>query len=264
MENLFFVLSKLVWAVLRPETWIPLGLLVIAILVRRKALTAAYRCTLALLVFVLAIGTFPIGSLLLTRLEKAHAPNPTLERVDGIIVLGGAEWISLHGQPQFNSGAERFTEAMALAIRYPDAKVVFTGGSGLLRDLGTVPGHSADTAELFFRGQGLEPERLLLESASRNTAENAARSLELVSPGSDERWILVTSAMHMPRAMRSFERAGWSGLVAWPVDYRGLSDEGDGWSWRENIAWNFAENLDHLNIATKEYVGALAYDLTGR
>ncbi len=264
MESLFFILSKLVWALLRPETWLPICLIAIAFMIRRGAVTAAFRLTLALLVFILAIGTLPIGSWLLSRLEIRHAPNPPLEQVDGIIVLGGAELIQIHGQPQLNGGAERFTEAMVLANRFPGAKVLFSGGSGSLKDLGAVPGHSAYSAELFFLGQGLAPERLLLEPASRNTAENAAFSLKHVAPGADEHWVLVTSAMHMPRAMRSFERAGWEGLTAWPVDFNGLSNDFVGWSWRENIAWNLVDNLSSLNLAAKEFVGLFVYGLTGR
>lgn len=61
----------------------------------------------------------------------------------------------------------------------------------------------------------------------------------------------------MPRAMRSFEVAGWEGLVAWQIDYR-TSAFGDG------IGWNLTQNLSVLNTAIREHVGQLAYCLTGR
>jgi len=110
---------------------------------------------------------------------------------------------------------------------------------------------------LFFVAQGIAPGRLLLESRSRNTAENARLSLALANPTPGDTWILVTSAFHMSRAMRSFESTGWSGLVAWPVDYR-TSRFADG------IGWDLTHNLQVLNTAIRESVGQLAYRLTGR
>ena len=109
----------------------------------------------------------------------------------------------------------------------------------------------------FFRDQGIAPERLLLEGKSRNTAENARLSLALATPAAGETWVLVTSAFHMPRAMRSFEATGWTGLVPWPVDYR-TSAFSDG------IGWNLTGNLEVLNTAIREQVAQIAYRLTSR
>ncbi|MBY5974862.1 YdcF family protein [Ferrimonas balearica] len=112
-------------------------------------------------------------------------------------------------------------------------------------------------AKRFFLRQGLALERMLFESQSRNTAENARRSFALVKPAPGESWVLVTSAFHMPRALRSFERAGWTGLVPWPVDYR-TAQFGD------DVGWNLMRNLEVLGIAVNEYAGQLAYRLAGR
>jgi len=112
-------------------------------------------------------------------------------------------------------------------------------------------------AERFFRYQGVSPERLLLEGQSRNTAENARLSLALAAPAPGETWVLVTSAFHMARAMRSFETAGWTGLVPWPVDYRTSS-------FTDGMDWNLIRNLLVLNTAIREQVGQIAYRLSGR
>ena len=264
MDTLFFILSKVVWAFLKPESWIVFGLALTCIFLWRQRVAGAFVCAGTTLAFVLVVGIFPIGAWLLRPLEAQHPPNPQLERVDGIIVLGGGEVASIHGQAQVNAGAERFIEAMSLARRYPQAKIMFSGGSGSLSDLGTVPGLSAETAELFFDAMGLDQERLLLEPASRNTTENAEMSLLLAQPKPDETWVLVTSAFHMPRAMRSFERAGWTGLVAWPTDFRAVSDAAPAWDFRERIDWELAHNLDSLNVVAKEFVGRIVYNLTQR
>lgn len=107
------------------------------------------------------------------------------------------------------------------------------------------------------RALGVASERLLLEEASRNTAANAALSLELVQPQPGQQWLLVTSASHMPRAMAAFERVGWTGLTAWPVDLS-VPPEGRG------LTWDLPFNLYYLNRAVKEYVGAIAYALAAR
>jgi uncharacterized SAM-binding protein YcdF (DUF218 family) len=112
-------------------------------------------------------------------------------------------------------------------------------------------------AARFFSDQGIEPKRLLLEGQSRNTEENARLSLTLAGPAPSEHWVLVTSAFHMPRAMRSFEAAGWTGFVPWPVDYR-TSTFSDG------IGWNLTWNLQVLNTAIRAQVEQIAYRLSGR
>lgn len=260
MDTLFFVASKLLGALLRVDTWIilALGLTLVALLRgnRRLSLTLSTITFLSLAL----VAVMPLGHLLLQSIERSYTANPPLTNVAGIIVLGGgadipatAHW----GQTQFNEGAERFTAALVLARRFPEARVLFTGGSGSLRDLRGVDLSEADAARAFFVAQGLDPARLLLEGASRNTAENARLSLELAKPGPGQTWVLVTSAFHMPRALRSFAAAGWPALKPFPVDHR-TSGFVDG------IGWDLAHNIEILNIAIREYAGQIAYGLSGR
>ncbi|RYH08219.1 YdcF family protein [Tropicimonas sp. IMCC6043] len=256
MDTLFFIASKLVWGVLQPQTWLLVGAALACLAAWRGRLRATRALTSLLLALILAIGTLPVADGLLASLESRYPANPPVENVTGILVLGGGERWPRHGQPQVNEGGERFIEAISLARRFPEAHVVFSGGSGALRDLGTVPGKSAETAELIFRGAGIAPERLTFENASRNTAENAAFTLDLVTPTQGDTWLLVTSAFHMPRAYRSFERAGWPGLVAWPVDFRAAGGV--------HLGWFLPENLLGLDIALKEYLGLVVYGVTRR
>ena len=114
---------------------------------------------------------------------------------------------------------------MSLALAHPAAKVIFTGGSGNLR--GGAAG--ADVAARLFQDLGLPPDRLMLEAAARNTAENATLTQALVQPNAGQRWVLVTSAYHMPRSVAAFCAAGWTGLIPYPVDFR---TPGDGAGWR--------------------------------
>jgi len=261
METLFFVASKLVWAAIAPGTWFLIGLALVLFGLWRGQLRLARGATVVMLLLVVLIGVLPVGAALLRPLESSYPVDPPLDAAPaGIIVLGGGESAArsaFWGRPELNEGADRFTAALALARRFPQARVLFTGGSGALRDVAGQALSGADVAEVFFVEQGLDPMRLMLESASRNTAENAVRSFELVRPGAEARWILVTSAFHMPRAMASFERAGWPALVPWPVDFRSAA-------LHRGVGWNFAAHLQALETALHEYVGLLVYRLTGK
>lgn len=260
MDTIFFIASKLIGALLRPDTWIVLALAVVVLamlLNRRRIALWVSSITLALLV---ALAILPLGDLLLQPIERTYPAQPALDQVDGIIVLGGGEDArasAFWGQMQLNEGGERYTAALALARRFPEARILFTGGSGALRDLAGTETSEAHMAGRFFRDQGVSPERLLLEGQSRNTAENARLSLALAAPKPGETWVLVTSAFHMLRAMRSFETAGWAGLVPWPVDYRTSA-------FTDGMGWNLTRNLLVLNTAIREQVGQITYRLSGR
>jgi len=260
MDTAFFIASKLIGALLRPDTWIIIALVIVVLaLITQRQRLALWVGGLMLFILV-TLATFPLGNLLLQPIERSYPANPPLSQVDGIIVLGGGEDArasAYWGQMQFNEGGDRFAAGISLARQFPDARLLFTGGSGALRDIAGAAVSEASIAERFFLNQGIDPDRLLLEGRSRNTAENASLSLALANPNADETWVLVTSAFHMPRAMRSFEAAGWPGLVAWPVDYRtaGFTDD---------IGWDLTRNLQVLNTAIREQVGQLAYRLTGR
>ena len=260
VDTVFFVASKLIGTLLRPDTWIliALAIIVLSLKTQRHRLAAWTACTTLLM--LLALTILPLGTLLLQPIERGYPINPPLAEVDGIIVLGGGE--DLHasrywGQMQFNEGGDRFAAALALARRFPDAPLLFAGGSGSLRDLAGSDVSEAQNAERFFLNQGIAPNRLLLEDRSRNTAENAVLSLAIAKPNPGDTWVLITSAFHMPRAMRSFENGGWMGLVAWPVDHR-TSGFADG------IGWDLVRNMQILQTAIREQVGQLAYRLTGR
>ena len=260
MDTAFFIASKLIGALLRPDTWIiiALAIVMLALLTQRRRL--ALWVSGLTLVALTTLAILPMGNLLLQPIERSYPANPPLSQVDGIIVLGGGEDArasAYWGQMQFNEGGDRFAAGISLARRFPDAQLLFTGGSGALRDIAGAAVSEASIAEQFFLDRGIDPNRLILEGRSRNTAENARLSLALTNPGANETWVLVTSAFHMPRAMRSFEAAGWSGLVAWPVDYR-TSEFSD------DIGWNLTGHLQVLHTAIREQVGQLAYRLTGR
>ncbi len=253
----FFVISKLVGLAIRAETWLVL-LLALAILALWRGRTRLAGALLgAVFAAVLALTILPVGHWAITPLEARHPFNPTLDAPpDGIIVLGGAvetrSW-RVTGLVHLNDAGERMTEGAQLALRFPEARVILAGGGAVIDPEAGNRASEADTMAALMTGLGIAPERLILEEKSRNTAENALFSFDLAKPAPGQTWLLVTSASHMPRAMETFERAGWTGLIAWPVDFSGPPGVAP------RLRWDLALNLYYLNRAVKEYVGILAY-----
>jgi uncharacterized SAM-binding protein YcdF (DUF218 family) len=257
MQDLLFAASKIFWLFARPNT-LALFLLTLGVLLLVAGRRWGRWPALLGLGWYLAVLLTPLSAWLTLPLENRFArPAAVPERVDGVIVLGGAVEQPLteaRGFPALNGAAERMTEAVALARRHPEARIVFSGGSGRL-DPGQVT--ESDVARELFGMLGLEGPRLVFEDGSRNTWENATMSLALVRPQPGETWLLVTSASHMPRSVGCFRRAGWS-ILPWPVNYT-TQPGGRGW-----FDPPLSFRLGQAEWAMREYVGLVAYRLLGR
>jgi uncharacterized SAM-binding protein YcdF (DUF218 family) len=98
---------------------------------------------------------------------------------------------------------------------------------------------------------------LRLEDRARNTLENAIFTAEMLKPKPQDKWILITSAFHMPRAKALFEAQSFQ-ILAWPVDYR-TAGAGDRWS----FFLPPSDGLRRLDLAAKEWVGLVISWLRG-
>jgi len=258
METLFFWLSKIGWFAVAPENMLLVLVVAAWVLLLRGVVRWAKRLLGLAVIILLVLAVFPVGEWVTYPLESRFPANPALpDKVDGIIVLGGAEDAvrsAAWQQTQVNDAAERILASVALARRFPHAKILFTSGSGNLFDQ---KHRSADVAKKLYAELGLDSARLVLESESRNTAENIAHSKALVQPAKEETWLLVTSAFHMPRSVGIFCRQGWS-VIPYPVDHRTL--KGD----LVRLGAGIAGNLNTLSYGIKEWMGLAAYFATGR
>lgn len=248
-----FVISKMLWALFMPPTLLLLILLGAWIWHRRRPRLSRALVGLGVL-FLAVLALCPVGRWAAVPLERRFPPPGGLEHVDGIIVLGGA--IDMQGidrieEAGLNDAAERMTTFVALARRYPQARLVFTGGSGLVREQEL---READVARQLFEAMGLDPARLTYERDSRTTWENAANSRRLIQPQPGQTWLLVTSAWQMPRAIGCFRAVGWE-VVPWPTDYIGNN--------RQWGAFNIAEQMRTVTVVEKEWIGMLIYRLIG-
>ena len=261
MESLFFIVAKLFWIAIQP-----LALVLVFLIVALLALAIGRRRT-ATIVLIAAISLFYVagwtnlGTMLTAGLENRFpaAPDPGSGSVAAIIVLGGGfegDVTAARGGYALGQSGDRFAEAAMLARRFPQAKIIISGGDGSLGG-----GFEADAviAPRFFTRLGVPRSRLVLETRSRDTFENAVFTKPLIEGlEEDGSVLLVTSAFHMPRAMAVFVKAGMI-VTPWPVDFRTPGDTGfRPFDARPDV------NLSLITLAVREHVGLLAYRLTGR
>ncbi|MEE7489994.1 YdcF family protein [Methylobacterium oryzae] len=255
---MFFPASKLIFFLITPSNLcisaILLGLVLAAMTRWRRT---GFGVALSGALLLAAAGLSPLSEIALLPLEQrfpaypADGPAPA-----GIIVLGGGIEAGLseaRDQVVVNDAGERPIYLADLARRFPAARLVFSGGSGF-----TAGGIAeADIVSRQADAIGVPRTRLILENRSRNTHENAAFSAALVHPKPGERWLLVTSAWHMPRAIGCFRQAGFA-VDAFPVDYRTR-----GWGDVTHLHGFASDGLLQFDLAIKEWIGLAAYRWSG-
>jgi uncharacterized SAM-binding protein YcdF (DUF218 family) len=256
----FFYLSKAIGFLIWPSSMIALALGLALWLLARGRLVAGRRTLAAALLALLACGASPLVDWVISPLERRFSRPDLKDRgLATIIVLGGAEETSRRELMGLNEAAERLTEAAALALRYPAATLLFTGGSAAI--IGPHSSGAADARRLF-EALGVAPARIVLEDQSRTTWENAVYTCQLMGcrdaggKAASGTHLVVTSAMHMPRSIGAFRAAGMV-VEPWPVDYRAA----------ETYVFNFkmlSYGLQRADAVMREYVGLVAYRMTGR
>jgi len=254
-----FFASKILALITQPLVWVFSLLLLSMLVLPRKPRIGKWLVGSALVVLVL-MAWKPLPEAIIRELESRYSeltPDAKLQGYVGMVVLGGGLESGraqlAHVQPMLNDAAERMTGTVA-ALRYnPTLQVLFTGGEGSLMGIGQT---EAERAKLFFDSLGVPATQVQYESASRNTYENAVLSAQLPGVDPTQRWLLVTSAWHMPRSMATFQKAGWN-VTAYPVDFR----TGDSSNW---LDFSMAGGAAQWQLALHELVGLLAYKLAGR
>ncbi|MBI2241480.1 MAG: YdcF family protein [Magnetospirillum gryphiswaldense] len=250
-----FVLSKL-FGILSSATNVVLLCLLAVSLLGYTPWRRHQRWLLALgTALLLVIAVLPWKSLLIQPLEDRFVQASLPDDVAGIVVLGGAldpVVSAARDQVSANGAVERVTSLVTLGRRYPQARLIFSGGSGSLttQDLKEAP-----VARRFLDELGFDTSRVVFEDQSRNTRENATFSMELMEPKPGETWLLVTSALHMPRSMGAFRAAGWT-IQPYPVDY--VTSGRD-----EGLGFDLGGALSKLDVGMHEWLGLAYYRLRG-
>jgi uncharacterized SAM-binding protein YcdF (DUF218 family) len=255
---MFFVLSKVLGFLAEPINLLVVLGLAGALLSATRFARAGRRMMTAVFVLLAVLGLSPVGFWLLLPLEQRFPRwDERLGPPDGMVVLGGAiDEIVSSARESFmlSEHGPRLAAAVELARRYPKTRIVFSGGSAGLLDNQV---KEAAVALRVLERVGVAPARVTAEDRSRNTIENAVFSKAAADPKPGERWLLVTSAFHMPRAMGVFRRVDFP-VEAYPVDWRttGPADF-------IRFNWTMGAGLGRTSLATHEWVGLVIYWLAG-
>jgi uncharacterized SAM-binding protein YcdF (DUF218 family) len=260
LNTLLHYLSKATALAFQPLAWVALLLVCGLILSRFRPIRAALwgrRFCFAALVLLLLLGWQGPPNALLRELEDRYAvPTGDLSGYVGMVVLGGVFGGfdgREHGQPALGCAAERVVIPVPLMAEYPHMQLLFSGGSAAILSQRRA---EADVAASYFKRMGVDMQRVALESRSRNTFENAAFTAELIGDRKTQRWLLVTSAAHMPRAMATFKREGWN-VTAYPVDYQSAYVSAMSSYSLDSAPWEWA-------LWFRETTGLLIYRWLGR
>jgi uncharacterized SAM-binding protein YcdF (DUF218 family) len=257
MDNLFFVLSKLSWAVLSPSNFLILVFILGTLLVLFKSYKLAKWILIPNALLAGLVLAYPVGDGLIEPLEsRFEQPQHLPQQIDGIIILGGGEDLkrSLSWQvAELGLGGDRYIAAKKLADIYPNAPVIFSGGSGSIQLQNT--GSEGELARQLFDDMGLDLNRLVIESESRNTYENFRNMQPLLKP--EGVYLLVTSAFHMPRSVGIAQKQNIK-VITYPVDYRSNSAE------LRQIDFDFFDHLKALEPGWREWIGLTVYYWTGK
>ena len=259
-----FILSKVFWTITQPSNFVVLALVMSCFLSYTRHAVWGRRLAAVCVSGLVILTILPVGQWLALPLVKQFPKADDMPTaIDGIIVLGGAidsESSIASGEVELGDAADRVTALVALARRYENAQLVYAGGIGRLTGNHLQP---SELARRFYLDQGLDVGRVIFEGSSRNTWENAVNVQGLIGQPSAQSWLLVTSAIHMPRAMGVFRRLGWN-ILPYPVDYRlDPLDQGATYLGRL-IQPNVAASLGEFDAAAKEWIGLAAYWLMGR
>jgi uncharacterized SAM-binding protein YcdF (DUF218 family) len=265
MDTIFFVFSKLVQFCIEPLNWVIIFVFLSLLFMSLRKPHLCKRFLLLALADLLIVGWLPTSEIFLRVLEDS-APKVNLTQMSerdfgGIIILGGAveggEIAIDRGEVSIYSSAERVTKDFELIRQYPDLPFIFSGFSGRLSPKGM---SEADAFKQLIGEQGLPEKNAHYENQSRNTYENVVLMkpmiLELGSKEAPKPWLLITSASHMYRSLKIFQKQGIE-VIPVPVDYQ----TGKSLRWSK---FNLEDGMQNWNKFMHEGVGLLAYWMTGK
>ena len=261
----FFSLSRLYWLYFNP-----INILIYFLLIgfifnffnKKKIFKIINLITFILFILIVVL---PNGTYMLWKLENSYSiPKVFPKGIDGILILGGGTDRRLtyqYGQITLNGNVERLTESIDLIRRFPNAKIIYSGGTPTLSKIKPKL-TGIDVAKMFYTRMGVDINRIIFEDKSKNTYENLVLSKKFIDNKNDEKWLLVTSAFHMKRAMSVAEKLKLN-FIPYPVDF----------TLNKNYRWtrkyikgttSFLANMNDFQLAAHEYFGLIAYYLTKR
>ena len=225
------------------------------------------RLAVSTLLILFLGGNGLVRSLVIRNLEKQYPPLDFIPTADVILVLGGG---TRHLSPprmehEINEAGDRLLYAARLYHQGVAPTILVSGGHA--KWVGPETGSESSAMKDILTLAGVPTEAIILETLSSNTYENAVNSIEILDQLEMNKVILVTSAMHMPRAMGIFTKLKLDVIPA-PTDFQ-VTDEDIAYAFSTDIRIQIinqlptAYNLEWLSRAMKEYIGIIAYRMRG-
>jgi len=265
MDTIFFILSRVVQFCIEPLNWLIIFLILSLLFLGLKKPHLCKRFLVLAILDLLIVGWLPTSEVFLRPLEdtvsKIDIVKLTADEVGGIIILGGAieggEIAIDRGEISIYSSAERVTKAFELIRKHPDLPFIFSGFSGRITPSGL---SEADAFKQLIQEQGLAARSGHYENQSRNTYENVLFMKPMIAEieqGKTEKpWLLITSASHMYRSVKIFQKQGLD-IIPVPVDYQTANSL----QW---TAFDLVGGAQNWNKLTHEIIGLFAYWITGK
>ncbi|RJR55010.1 MAG: hypothetical protein C4576_00280 [Desulfobacteraceae bacterium] len=256
----FFALKKIATKALMPISLCFLFLLLGVILLwftRRKRLGKILVTISLVLFFISGYGSFSKWALQPLEYEyPALVKRVDVSNVKWVVVLGGghAPDLRLPATSQLDlEGLARVVEGIRLHRVIPESRLLLSGGA----IFGTIP--VAETMKNAAVELGVQEKSIVIESESRDTADEARLIRDMVG---QERFILVTSASHMPRSVGLFRKQGMEPIPA-PAEYLTKEDPQRRWS-LSGFLFPSAGEFVRLQRAIHEHLGFLWAKLRGQ
>lgn len=268
MDTIFFIFSKVVQFCIEPLNWVPIFILLALLFLSLRKPHICKRFLILALFDLALVGWLPASEVFLRALENAVTKAEILKlsnhEIGGIIILGGAieggEIAVDRGEISIRSSAERITKAFEIIRKNPDLPFIFSGYSGRITPRGL---SEADAFKQLVQEQGLSEQNAHYESQSRNTYENVLYMKPMIGQlglkgdnGELKPWLIITSASHMYRSLKIFQKQGLNVLPV-PVDYQTAN----------SLQWTMFDLVDgayNWNTLVHEIVGLFAYWITGK
>jgi uncharacterized SAM-binding protein YcdF (DUF218 family) len=254
----FYSLSKILDILLSPLTWAILLCLFVTRRSKRPWRGPRKWPALAAALVLYVFSIEPVANALAASLETPdRATARTGVTYDAVVLLGGVvddRATSTHRQPAYNDNVERLLVTYDL-LRSGRARLAVISG-------GAVDDSRADVVEARVLARqltdwGIPEERVVIEDKARNTRENAVEVASIARARGWTRMVVVTSAMHMPRALDCFRAVNLE-VDALPVDYRSHDTRRFASSWLPR-ATSLAESAG----AIRELAGRVIYRVRG-
>ena len=259
---MYFFLSKILAPLINLTNFI-LFICIISYFIKKFFFRNFFRIINYVAIFLLVIfSLFPIGKKLTNTLEKEYITSLLATNYDYIVVLAGAEesyTTFITNRLHLNSASERLVASVRLANKKKDSKIIYLGGSGMLRN-NKFNKNEINVAKLFFKDINFDLKRVIFIDNTRNTIENL-KEFKKLNLKSEHNPILITSAFHMKRSLLISEKLDLN-LTPYAVDFRSFEDAGNDGLLNYYQRFSLAGNLQSINLYFREILGIIAVKIS--